>query len=423
MKKISIIFSFLCALLFVSCQEQEDVTSEVNPNLELGFQVLANDDQTPLINEDGAMNELSYGSTLYFTDQTKGGPKQVQWVLSKSGFSKTITAKNGKASYRVMIAGDYDLKFIADGQSLSYPSYLSVIGAGEPVPEPVSLRYSLLLPDQTLVDSIDAGAPATDAKHVVVQGESIVLNDLSGGNPSTVSWTIENADGSVSKTLEVQDIPWGQHAPAQTFTFDVPAGLYSITMTSGKDKFESQQVIEVYENLLTTAGYDYSFEKAESVGAFKNLWWFGSPTSTIAFTPMKAHTGTQSVHFNVDFDGDKSIAAAYKYTDETGAAQNCLVSVEADATYELAFWMYVESKGSGNSQIDFNLNHNPLYGGVSAIYVTPETELGVWKKYTVKLPAKSTTKDFMLIRLIHSQPGQDADLSVYFDDLTMRKLP
>ncbi len=405
MKNIYRILSLAAfALLGVACETDDTQTNAlpVDPDF-----TVTSEDGTAFVNADDAMNVIETGTELTFTDKTDGDPQSVKWALTCEGVTKEIIAEDGKGSCTMILAGKYDVIMYADGEQLKYINYLSVEGAGTPVAEEVVLDCDFSYNGSVV--TYDPVAPYT-----AMSGESITMQDKSGGNPSTMKWTFTCAEAGVSDVVLVEDIPYGDHAPAQTYTFKT-GGMYTITQESGGKKATFANFFSLTENMFYTNGYDPGFEGGDAFGSFVNLWWWDASQCAITNTTAMSHSGNNSVCFDVITGG--AVATAYK----DAAGNNLEIPVVNGTSYTIGFWALVESIGSVATQVDFNFaNHSPSYGGAAAVIFDPTTTLNEWKYYTVQGTAVSNNPVSLIqVRLINLQEGQTAPFKIYIDDLTM----
>ncbi len=164
-------------------------------------------------------------------------------------------------------------------------------------------------------------------------------------------------------------------------------------------------------DMLSPAGWDCSFEDTAK-GSWMNFNWGNAfNMNTITNSTAQAHTGSHSTYFQIESKG--GMAGGFRGPDQAQIA----LPVVSGKSYEVTFWMYVETMPE-------NANLSIFFAGNKSGYI-PVTDLlatakNTWvKKTTVVEATGSDILDMMLFCDLSIAEAGDGEFNFYIDDISM----
>ncbi len=165
------------------------------------------------------------------------------------------------------------------------------------------------------------------------------------------------------------------------------------------------------EDMLSTAGWDVSFEDTAMGGWMNFNWGNAFNMNTISNSTTQAHTGSHSTYFQIESKG--GMAGGFR---GPGQAQIAL-PVVSGKSYDVTFWMYVETMPE-------NANLSVVFGANKSAYI-PVTDLlttatNTWVKKTMTVEATgSDILDMLLFCDLSIADAGEGEFNFYIDDISM----
>ncbi|PWJ41803.1 hypothetical protein [Sediminitomix flava] len=194
-------------------------------------------------------------------------------------------------------------------------------------------------------------------------------------------------------------------------------------------EFEDTALKIVEENLLETAGYDYSFESSSvNWNAGQPSWLGGDFTNTLVKTTERATVGMYSLKISVNpyngvgAWGNGTIIQPF----ENGVAHNFPYVAEGSNKIKIAFDGYLEENGGGidptipnqfNTNMRMYLNWGA--GGAEKPHTIGGTEEGVWKEYVDVVTVSNIQPSYgMAVKI--AQTGLE-NVTIYIDNIRVTR--
>ncbi len=202
------------------------------------------------------------------------------------------------------------------------------------------------------------------------------------------------------------------------------------------ETFEEKKIsanLDLKENLLDAAGYDFGFENSTDVNKnFPNFthWADLYSENTVELTKDFFRTGKKSLKISVR-PGGGAIRAHLKDGLKEEASENNFFRVKLEpGKYTITYWIYIEEHGDSPfdapiDRSDFRLYANPKdldiseYNGSSTIFNVEETPQKVWIEKRTAFTIDETVNYGLVMRALN-QKGT-AESIIFIDDLSIKK--
>ncbi|MFI3320534.1 MAG: hypothetical protein SNH01_06950 [Rikenellaceae bacterium] len=167
------------------------------------------------------------------------------------------------------------------------------------------------------------------------------------------------------------------------------------------------------DDMLSAAGISTGFEDMSNLQMANLGAWWGSPWNTYTFdvaqSSAQKYNGSNSLLFNVS--SGEQIITAFR---DSGNLQ-FPVGFVANSTYDVSFYLYIESMDSaGSPSVSLDLG--------SAAYDATQSlsglSTGAWNQVTIAVTSGSTITEKELQFMITNTSGSSA-LKIYIDDVSM----
>ncbi|WP_299839933.1 PKD domain-containing protein [uncultured Tenacibaculum sp.] len=384
-----------------------NVLSEVNIGLTAN---ILNDDGTlgaPLVIADNAENEVIASEKVRFSYTVTGDPDIFEWTFNGAS-PDTFDGSDVDVDVTYRSLGVHDLKFIArrdrpsGGDTISVKNLIKVI----PSTEPVNLISVNEIEGKVGLEfSRDMDPASADASQFNItlenNGAIIPVNitniDVDSNFPNILVLTL-------NETVFRDDEVTVSYTPGTLATTDrVNADAIPQTPV-GFDRLEN-----MLESIL-----DYSFENSTNINDEwpDNMWGGMWAMYTREASSIRAKTGTNSLLIEYQANGGMII--------NSGPAT---VPTEQGQTYELGFWIYVESLGNSDpSQFlpEIRFFADPPFQELGIVFFDSAFPTGQWLYQSLFFTANSTEDAKLLIRGFNQFNPEP--LRFFIDDLTLRKV-
>lgn len=391
----------LLAASIVSCTKDDD--SLVGGNIDISFTAVA-PDGTELVNADDALNKLSVGDIVTFTDSSTGSPQSVTWTLSSSSITKEIVARSGVGTCTLIFVGDYDLTVAADGQNVTYKNYITVVGGGTPEATVVDPMFT------ASVGGVDLSVE-TDESNEIYAGRAITLTDTSvaSGYYEGLEWAFTNTTTGNTYSVEATE-----SKSSVTFT-PTTGGVYDVTFTAGGYDVTYSNFLDVTMEYLGVNGFGTDFEDT-TIGAWGAMWEYAGTVAT--YSTAQAYGGSGNSSFFT------TAASTNQFTSFLNTSSTAIaISTGEVASYDVSFMIYITSLPTDAApSIDVAFGGHTLnYGAGSNTHsFDSTTPLNEWFEVTLTEPTTSTSSiTELMFRIININSATPFEF--YMDDLKMVK--
>ncbi|SFF68304.1 hypothetical protein SAMN04488033_10469 [Salegentibacter agarivorans] len=289
--------------------------------------------------EDMAENELEASKSVRYSLSTIGEPEDIAWSFEGGDPSNIENETEVDVKYRRM--GTYNFQVVASRErpfgadTLSFTDFIKVIPSSDPVTldavieedGAIALHYSREM-DPTSLRSGDFS--------VQIENSETILN------PLVANVSIDQNQGNVV-LLELENEAIYND---DTVTVSYTPGILSTLDGVAADAFEGEKVVFSGENVLSPTAYDYSFENS-TASNWPYLGW-GAPWDMYDFSisETQSQLGTKSGLVELRPYGGMIIG----HRDDNG--NNITFPIEADKTYEIGVWIYIEEMGTIDESVE-----------------------------------------------------------------------
>lgn len=381
-------------------------------SVKANFEARRVEDNSVLVNTDGAMNEVIAGREVVFVQRSIGEPSDFVWnIEGKGGIFKTL--QGDSVAFKFSAMDVYKVTLIASSSlgadTVSFSDYISVVPSTDPVDlmetnrlksNQIGLVYSREMQDPFNCD------PAAFTINVTNNGNPIAVNISSFElDPVEKNIVIINLDQDLYNSDEV------------LVSYDASVGNLITTDLMEATSFSDQSLDFKSVNIMALNGYDTGFEN--SADSNWPYGWWGPPWDgyTSSITTDQAHSGSKSMYIDMNAGG----GAIFDHRDDAG--NPITFSVEAGKTYKVGFWIYMDQLGNKDTGDGFapDMRFYPNdWSGEFAYFFDAAFPVGKWVFVSVEWKPVSTKDFFFFIR------GYNASSTVstkfYMDDLTINEL-
>ncbi|WP_157208960.1 hypothetical protein [Mariniflexile maritimum] len=371
----------------------------------------------------GAKNQITAGRMVRFIiESVEGAPANIAWttggtVVNLSTDKKTLDVRYNKT-------GNYNFQLLANTvrpsgeEKTIFTDLITVIPSTDPIN---LLEVKKQNGKITLVFSREI-----DDASIKVSDFSIKLTDKNNATlASTIATIVRNTPDTNILTITLN----GQTVYDDDKALVSYNGVNSLVSSDGvfSTTFTDIPATTAGVNILEATNYDYGYEKG---GIVSNNWrkftTFCGPctaaNSNYVYTNEQVHSGNSAFKLTVLNGG---VAALVNTTDgaDTGDINFPLVS---GGTYEIGVWAYLPSSNTfGSSEVEMrtfiNTGASNIDPNVATHYFTQASPKDQWVYGSIKvtIPAASAK---LIIRLRNNIAGPISPVTVYMDDITIKKL-
>ena len=314
------------------------ITVTVLDSIQADFSAQRAEDNSILVNANGALNEIIAGREVIFQQQSVGQPTDLNWIIEgKSGISKSLTGDSvvhkfsSIDTYKITLTASSDL----GSDTIQYLDYITVVPSSDPV---------------DLIEVYRA------EKNEIVLVYSREMQDPFNCDPAAFTIDVTNKNASVPVSIRafkldpvekykvIIELNEELYNSDEVFiNYDASIGNLITTDLKEADSFQDARLDFKSPNIMATNGYDVGFET--SADSNWPYGWWGAPwdgyTSTISDAMSKS--GEKSMLIEMIPGG----GAIFDHRDDSG--NPVTFPVESGKKYQVGYWIYMEELGNGDT--------------------------------------------------------------------------
>ncbi len=368
-------------------------------------------DMSSLTQQNNALNQVIAGREIQFTQNCTGEPSTFVWQIIRNtdGFVKELTGNPGVNKFSSL--GEYDVRLTASstlGQStILMKNYIKVVPSTDPV---------------------DLLSAKINERNQIRLTFSRDMQNPFNCNPAAFTISVKNGSTSIPVSitgfsldaLEKNIVIIGLNQTLYNsdnvqISYNSALGNLATSDFMNATSVADYPVEFVSPNILSTVGYDISFETSAKTD-WPYAWW-GAPWDKYTFdvSAVKAHSGKKSGYLIMQPEG----GAIFQHK-KNGA--NVTFPGKAGKTYEFSVWAYVDQLGDGAGVPDLRFYWAPKtnWGVGPWAAFAASTPTKVWKRYA--LAVKFDSDDNYSFSIRGSNAGNSQELKVFIDDISVSEL-
>ncbi len=407
---------------------EESIKVTVYDSVRASYVAINLADDEKLAMENGAQNEIKAGSIVRFGVTSTGNPATNVFTISNEadGVVATGAAKadpeTGEvyADIQLAMPGTFDVKLSSSNafgiSALTYTDLITVIASDEPI----------------YLNSISRTSDAPSNVIGLEFSRGMIVKE--GFDPA--AFTLQVTNGAKAPNITVSEVTAVSNIVNLTLSEEIYSSdvvLLSYDNTKGElcavdnantiqESFTAQAVTFPVVDILSTVGYDSSFEG--SAENWKYLWWGGNWAKySSEFSTAQYHTGAQS--FKFEMSNREGFGYETAANEKSGAVLGNKVDVfpVEPGSYILGVWVYIENIQQGipaGSSTDFIFSFNEALTYDNQTAFNNDNPVGEWFYRTQTIPVKDYSGDATFFIRGNNQDFAESFI-VYLDDMTLSK--